>query len=277
MPFSESYFVDNIEGMKKYPDGYFELAICDIEYGIGASKPTKKPNQVKQKNGTTLQIENPNYVHSDWDMKKSSRAYFDELFRVSQKQIVFGGNYYGLEGGFLVWDKLNGLTDQYGCELAWLSFTKRTDIVYYMWSGMMQGRYCGKDVKQALIQQGNKQLNEKRIHETQKPIKLYEWIIDNYANEGDKIIDTHLGSQSSRIAAYKKGFYFVGFENNENHFARGEKRFAEEIEKFKTETNLQNRQLSLLQDLLIFSNSDGEIENGFRTQEIVKSLKEIIS
>lgn len=244
MPYSESYFINNIDGMRNYPDNYFKLAVPDIEYCLGASKPTKKPNQVKQKNGSVLKIENPIYIHSDWDMKKSTQEYFDELFRVSEKQIIFGGNYYGLEGGYLVWDKLNGLTDQFGCELAWLSFTKRTDIVYYMWSGMMQGRYCGKDVKQALVQQGNKKLNEKRIHETQKPVKLYEWIFDNYANEGDKILDTHLGSQSSRIAAYKKGLHFVGFENNENHFTRGEKRFAEEIEKFEIEKELSCRQLT---------------------------------
>ena len=122
------------------------------------------------------------------------------MFRVSKNQIIFGGNYYGLEGGYLVWDKLNGNSDQYDCELAWLSFTKRTDLVYYMWSGMIQGECASRDVRKALRQIGNKRLNEKRIHETQKPIKLYDWIINEYKIKGN-VFDSHLGSGSNRIAS----------------------------------------------------------------------------
>ena len=138
-------------------------------------------------------------------------------------------DYYGLEGGYLVWDKLNGLTDQYDCELAWLSFTKRTDLVYYMWSGMIQGETPSRDVRKALRQIGNKSLNEKRVHPTQKPIKLYEWLLNEYAKEGDKILDTHLGSGSNRIACYRNGFDFVGFELDKDYYEAQEKRFKTEL------------------------------------------------
>ncbi|WP_264550480.1 DNA methyltransferase [Flavobacterium sp. N2820] len=228
-PISLAYNLDCIIGMKQYPDLYFDYAIVDIEYCIGASKPTLKPKFVRQSNGSKISIKQNNYKHSDWDFKKSSEEYFKELFRISKNQIIFGGNYYGLEGGYLVWDKLNGATDQFGCELAWLSFTKRTDIVYYLWSGMMQGIYCGKDVRKALIQQGNKQLNEKRIHETQKPIKIYDWILNEYVEPGSKVIDTHLGSGSNRISNYWFGNEFHSFEIDKEKFDAQEKRFQIEI------------------------------------------------
>lgn len=218
--------INNIEYMKDTPDKYFDLAVVDIEYNIGASKPSIKPCSVKQKNGRSLSIKQPNYLHKDWDFKKSSKEYFNQLFRISKKQIVFGGNYYGLEGGYLVWDKLNGESDQFGCELAWLSFTKRTDIVYYLWAGMFQGVYCGRNIQKALVQQGNKTLNEIRIHPTQKPILLYKWILKNYAKPDFKIIDTHLGSASLAIAAYDFGIAeFVGLEIDKDIFRAAEQRF----------------------------------------------------
>lgn len=105
---SNVYNMDCVEYMKTLPNSFFDWALCDIEYGIGASKPSKKPNIVKQANGNVLAVKNSNYKHSDWDFRKSTPEYFKELFRVSKNQIIFGGNYYGLEGGYLVWDKLNG-------------------------------------------------------------------------------------------------------------------------------------------------------------------------
>lgn len=246
MTISETYFIDNIEGMKKYPDGYFDLALCDIEYGIGASKPSKKPILKRQKNGNFLKVNNPIYTPKEWDFSKSTDAYFEQLFRVSKNQIVFGGNYYPqLSGGAIVWDKINGCSDQYGCEIAYQSFNNRTDIIYYMWAGMFQGKYCGKDIRKAMVQQGNKSLNEKRIHETQKPVILYEYLLDEYAKTGQKIIDTHMGSQSLRIAAYKKGLHYVGFENDQEHFDNGENRFYTEIEAYENLKLLQKKQLSL--------------------------------
>ena len=231
---SEVYNIDCIEYMKTVEDNFFDWAICDIEYGIGASKPSKKPHTVKQSNGSFLNVKQNNYTHSDWDFKKSSPEYFKQLFRISKNQIIFGGNYYGLEGGYLVWDKLNGLTDQYDCELAWLSFTKRTDLVYYMWSGMIQGETPSRDIRKALRQIGNKKLNEKRIHETQKPVKLYDWIINEYKIKG-KVFDSHLGSGSNRIANALNGNDFYACEIDEEKFLAQEKRFKQYLQQPKLE------------------------------------------
>lgn len=222
--------MDNIKFMKQFPDKFFDLANPDIEYGIGASKPTIKNAFARQKNGSLLPVEQKRYVHKDWDLKLSTDEYFNELFRVSKEQIIWGGNYYQqLSGGFLVWDKLNGECDQFGCEMAWTSMSKRTDIVYFLWSGMMQGVYCGRDVKKALRQQGNKQLNEKRIHPTQKPVALYRWTFQQYAKPGYKILDTHMGSQSSRIAADIEGVDFYGCENDPDIFQDGQMRFQNHL------------------------------------------------
>jgi site-specific DNA-methyltransferase (adenine-specific) len=193
--------------------------VVDLEYCIGASKPTITPDFVTQKNGSKKRVKQPNYIQKDWDFKMSPPEYFLELFRVSKNQVIFGGNYYGLSGGYLVWDKLNGESDQYGCELAWLSFTKRTDIIYYMWAGMMQGVYCGKNIKRASVQQGNKSLNDKRIHPTQKPIPVYDWIYKEYLPAGGKVLDTHLGSGRNRISADKAGnIEFIGFELDADYY-----------------------------------------------------------
>lgn len=218
---------DNMELMARYPDGYFDLAIVDLEYCIGASKPSNKSGYVKQKNGLKSFVNQPNYTHKDWDLKKSSKEYLKELFRVSENQIIWGGNYYGLEGGYLVWDKLNGECDQFGCELAWLSFSKRTDIIYYLWSGMMQGLTPSKNMRKALIQQGNKSKNEKRIHPTQKPVKVYEWLLMNYAKEGDKILDTHLGSGSIAIACHNLGFDLTACELDKEYYDSAMKRLKQ--------------------------------------------------
>ncbi len=225
---SEAKYIDNIEYMQKFPDNFFDLANVDIEYGIGASKPSVKPNNPTQKNGDKLRVKKPNYIPKEWDNKQSGKEYFDELFRVSKDQIIFGANYYGIKGGCLVWDKLNGSNDQMDCEVAYCSFNSRCDLVYYMWSGMFQGVYCGKDVRKALVQQGNKLLNEKRIHPTQKPIMLYDWIYKEYLPKGGKVLDTHLGSGSNRIAADRAGnIDFYSCENDLDHFNDQEKRWKQ--------------------------------------------------
>jgi site-specific DNA-methyltransferase (adenine-specific) len=224
---------DNMELMKRFPDNYFDLAIVDLEYCIGASKPSIKPNTAVQKNGNKLNIKQSNYTQKDWDFKLSCPKYLKELFRVSKNQIIFGGNYYGLVGGYLVWNKLNGESDQFGCELAWLSFTKRTDIVNFMWAGMFQGIYCGYDIRKALIQQGNKQLNEKRLHPTQKPVQLYKWILNKYAKEGDKILDTHLGSGSIAIACHDYKFDLTCCELDVDYYNKAVERIKNHISQIK--------------------------------------------
>lgn len=228
-PVSEVKLMDCVKYMAGLKTKSIDIGIVDPPYGIGADKPTRKPNVAIQKNGSLLRTPNNAYTHKDWDDFAPGGDYFSQLERVCKNVIVWGGNYSGLQGGYIVWDKLNGGSDQFGCELAFQSFNNRTDIVYFMWSGMMQGVYCGKDVRMALQQQGNKALNEKRIHPTQKPIALYEWLLKNYAKPGDKILDTHLGSQSSRIAAYKLGFDFYGTEIDEQYFNEGCARFEKSI------------------------------------------------
>ena len=227
------YNCDNMEFMKGLPDNYYELAIVDLEYNIGASKPSKKPEFVKQKNGKMLRVTPKNYEHTDWDNKLSSAEYLEELFRISKNQIIFGGNYYGLSGGYIVWDKINGDSDQFGCELAWQSFNKRTDIVRYMWQGMFQGVYIGKDIHKSAVQQGDKSLNQNRIHPTEKPIILYKWLLDNYAKKGDKIFDSHLGSASIAIACWDYGFCLDGCELNEKYFNTAVERFENHIKQQK--------------------------------------------
>lgn len=225
---SKAYNCDCLEYMKSLPDNYFDLAIADPPYGIGASKPSKKAERARQSDGSILQVPVTDFGKKDWDDTIPSQEFFDELRRVSKNQIIWGANYFGLQGGMIVWDKINGNSDQYDCEIAYQSFNKRTDLVHYMWNGMFQGKYCGRDIRQAAVQQGNKALNEKRIHPTQKPVILYEWLLNNYAKKGDRIFDPMMGSQSSRIAARRLGFDYVGCELDKEYFEKGCSRFNSE-------------------------------------------------
>lgn len=222
---SKAYNCDCLEYMKSLPDNYFDLAIADPPYGIGASKPSKKPSNILQKNGSIMSASVTDFGKKNWDNNIPTQEFFDELRRVSKNQIIWGANYFGLQGGMIVWDKINGNSDQYDCEIAYQSFNKRTDLVHYMWNGMFQGKYCGRDIRQAAMQQGNKALNEKRIHPTQKPVILYEWLLNNYAKKGDRIFDPMMGSQSSRIAAYRLGFDYVGCELDKEYYDKGCTRF----------------------------------------------------
>lgn len=238
--------IDCMEYMQGIPDKTFDLVIADPPYGIGGDKPAKKPTFRRQKNGTFLPVKQSDYGKKNWDSKIPSQNFFDELRRISRHQIIFGANYFGLQGGMIVWDKINGDCDQMGCEIAYKSFDNRTDIVHFMWNGMMQGVYCGTDIGRALVQQGNKSLNEKRIHPTQKPVALYAWLLQNYANPGDRIFDPMMGSQSSRIAAHKLGFDYVGCEIDKEYFELGNERFdAECLNIIKTPSGHIVEQLSL--------------------------------
>ncbi|WP_282780366.1 DNA methyltransferase [Phaeodactylibacter xiamenensis] len=206
--------LDEREGLPSYPDNFFDLAIVDPQYKIGASKPSKKGTKCKQKNGTILHVKESDYGKKTWDDNLMPNRYFQELKRVSKRQIIWGANYqnFPLRGGRLVWDKVNGASDQYDCEIAYLSWTLRTEIVYFMWNGMMQGLYPTRDIRKAWRQQGNKSLNEKRYHPTQKPVALYKWILEEYAQPGDTILDTHVGSASSLLAFDLLGFNYHAFE-----------------------------------------------------------------
>jgi len=195
VPCNVVYHEDCMEGLKRFPDNYFDLAVVDPPYGIGYAKRKSKTK--------TSKIQ---YTPKDWDNKTPNIEYWDELFRVSKNQIVWGGNYFELPTTrcFIVWDKCQpeGL-DQAMCEMAWTSFNKSAKIY------------------KTSIQQ----IQFTRIHPTEKPIILYEWIYKNYTSEGNLILDTHLGSGSSRIAAHKAGLSFVGFEIDAEYYAAQEKRF----------------------------------------------------
>jgi site-specific DNA-methyltransferase (adenine-specific) len=199
---------DCIEGMRHYPNKYFDLAVVDPPYGIGedGSKNYTRSKKTKSKNYKGF---------SGNDVEPPSDEYFTEILRVSKNQIVWGANHFisriPIDSScWLIWDKENGETDFADCELAWTSFKTAARKFKYKWQGMLQ-----QDMK-------NKEL---RIHPTQKPIALYDWIFHNYAKPTDKILDTHLGSGSSRIAAYKHGLDFTGFELDKEYFEASEKRF----------------------------------------------------
>lgn len=205
---SNAFNMDCMEAMKEFPDNYFELAIVDPPYGIGESNKKRKnvPNSMWKVAKNDLQ-----YKNKTWDNKLPEPEYYLELFRVSKNQIVWGGNYMTQylppKMGWVFWDKKNGDSDFSDGELAWTSFNVGLRKFEWQWHGFI------------------KQEREKRFHPTQKPVALYKWLLSNYAKEGDKILDTHLGSGSSRIAAWDMGFDFWGYELDAEYFEAQEKRF----------------------------------------------------
>lgn len=213
---SEVFNEDCMIGMARYPDKWFDLAVVDPPYGI-------RQDGHRENNRSKL-AKSKNYHKALWDQPKPNEDYFNELFRVSVNQIIWGANHFISRMPFdssswIVWDKDNSghFAD---CELAWSSFDTAVRRFKFTWNGMLQG-----DMK-------NK---ESRIHPTQKPIALYSWIFDRYATKGMKILDTHLGSQSSRIAADKAGMNFTGFELDKDYFDAGCKRY----DQYKQQLTLQ--------------------------------------
>lgn len=211
MPISNAYNLDCMAGMKEFPDKFFELAIVDPPYGIG------EDGRRNHTRGKLAKAKDWRY-NSRYDNSIPDENYFIELRRVSKNQIIWGGNYFidYLEktNCFIIWDKDNNSNDFADCELAWTSFETAVRKFKFRWNGMLQENMSNK---------------EERIHPNHKPIALYKWLLQNYAKPGDKILDTHLGSQSSRIAAYKLGFDFFGYEIDETYFKQGCERFEKSI------------------------------------------------
>jgi len=209
VPTSEVYLEDCVKGLKRFNDNHFDLAIVDPPYGLGIDGQkgdVKKGVQIRK-------------AHSfkGWDNAIPTAEYFAELKRVSKNQIIWGGNYFTEflqpTKAWIFWYKgQQDLTMSDG-EMAWTSMDKVTRMV---------------NIHRTHIWQ------EKPMHPTQKPVKLYDWILDKYATEGDFILDTHLGSGSSRIAAYKGGFNFIGFEIDQEYYEKQEKRFND----FKSQLRL---------------------------------------
>lgn len=207
-PVSKVLNIDCLEYMKTLPDNYFDLCIADPPYGIGAGKMTMG-------NG-----KNKKYKKKDWDSSIPKEAVFDEILRTCKNVVIWGGNYFDLPKtkSWIVWDKgIYGDTSFADGELAWTNFNTVLRIANIRYKG-----FIGAD--------------KNRIHPTQKPVALYSWMLKNYGKEGDKIFDPFLGSGSSRIAAYKMGFDFVGCEIDEEYFRMQEERFQKEcngVEKLK--------------------------------------------
>ena len=211
---SEVHNIDCLEFMRSLPDKFFSLAVCDPPYGIGISS-----NSFRQK-----------HEKLNWDNEIPNQEYFNELFRISSNQIIWGGNYFDLppSQGFIIWDKKQPQDFSSAmCEFAWMSIQSPAKIFRL----------------HVVTAETNK------IHPTQKPVALYKWLLENYAKKGDKIFDSHLGSQSSRIAAYDLGFDFYGCELDKQYFDEGCARFeahktkCEEIAKLgyaKTELSKNN-------------------------------------
>lgn len=219
--------MDCMQGMKEFPDKYFDLAIVDPPYGRKEHGGRNRSRYVRQKNGSKIFVKDGQYENRKWDSEPPSEDYFNELMRVSKNQIIFGCNYfdYPLIGGRIVWDKCNEGSDQSDAEIAYCSMNDRVDIFHYMWRGMFQG----KSITEGTTQQGNKRLNEKRIHPTQKPVALYEWLLNKYAKPNDIILDTHVGSASSLIACYNTNHKFVGFELDEYYYKVSKQRLDTEM------------------------------------------------
>lgn len=227
LPFINIMHVDCMIHMSSLPDSYYDLAIIDPNYGIGASRPSKKGKRVKQKDGSYVNIKQSDYKHKCWDDNTVSNECLSEVIRVSKRQIIWGVNYFDfpLPGGRIIWNKLNGESDQSDCEIAYYSEGNRVDLFYYMWRGMMQGKKPSRIYAEANIQIGNKKNNEKRIHPTQKPVILYKYLLQNYANKGDKIFDSHLGSGSISIACHDLGFDLDACEIDSDYYEQAKKRY----------------------------------------------------
>ena len=190
--------LDCMEGMKRYKDKHFDLAIVDVPYGV------------LDKQGGRIDA---NFKANKWDIKPT-KEYFDQLFRISQNQIIWGANNFILPETeyFIVWDKMQTVDNFASAEYAWTNCKIPAKVFRYSIHKEMADR------KQ----------NGGKIHPTQKPVKLYKWLLRNYAKKGDLILDTHVGSASSLIACYDMGFDAVGFELDKDYYEASKKR----LEKF---------------------------------------------
>jgi len=197
--------------MKTCKDKQFDLAIVDPPYGI---------KQGGEKNKTRGKLAISKDYHAFEDNEPPKKEYFNELFRISKNQIIWGANHFIHlipydSSCWIVWDKINGDSDFADCELAWTSFQSSVRKFCFKWQGMLQG-----DMKH----------KETRIHPTQKPVALYKWLLSKYAHVGDKLLDTHSGSGSFRIAAYDMGFDLISCELDADYCKANEARYQAHIQ-----------------------------------------------
>ena len=208
------YNCDNMEFMKNIPDNYYDLAIVDPPYGINMGSGHKGSNKRGDKDKHKTFAGNDNSI--------PNKEYFDELFRISKNQIIWGGNYMTKflepKSSWLIWDKVQ--PEEFSmamAELAWSSFDSPIKIFK-------------KVAKGGFLTNGT---IDQRIHPTQKPVSLYKWLLDKYAKENDKILDTHLGSMSIAIACHDYGFYLDGCELDKEYFDKGVQRVVNYVSQQK--------------------------------------------
>lgn len=216
--YTSDYFAllrdDCMQWLTEYPDNHFDLAIVDPPYGINASSMNMgdgyygkgRKDRLNQGAGK-LKTRNLQIMKSDWDERPPRQDYFDELRRISRNQIIWGGNYFPLPPtrGIVCWDKMQPWPNFSAWEMAWTSFDSPAKL--FQFNNAISGK----------------------THPTQKPIKLYEWLLRNYAKEGDTILDTHLGSGSSVIACYNMGHHLTGFEIDQDYFTAMKRRIEQHM------------------------------------------------
>ena len=209
---------DNMELMSRYEDNHFDLAIVDPPYGINADEAQNKAAESRKKaNGKSKAGRGwKQYKISNWDKEIPNKKYFDELFRISKKQIIWGGNYFNylwqFSNSYILWNKMQRDFSLADGELAWYSLTNKAMRIF--------------DFSRGGALANNKN-NGGRIHPTQKPVKLYEWLLMNYAKEGYKILDTHLGSGSIAIACHNLGYDLTACELDKDYYNAAMKRIKE--------------------------------------------------
>ena len=210
------YNMDCMDGMKDIPDKFFDIAVVDPPYFSG---PNKRRYYGRAK-GHDIGKRREYQALEHWEIP--DKEYFDELFRVSRHQIIWGCNYfdYHFGPGRIIWDKCRSKTSFSKAEIAYCSLHNTVEIFHFLWDGMMQG----KSIDEGWVQQGNKKLNEYRIHPTQKPVNLYRWIVREYIESGWKVLDTHVGSAGSLIAYHEAGLQYIGFEKDEGMYRKAKAR-----------------------------------------------------
>lgn len=218
---------DCMDYMATVPDKAFDLAIVDPPYGIDVIDSVYKNREEYEHKINKGKAIKAQFLLKDFDKKKCNKKYFNELFRVSKNQIVWGGNYYTnflhQSRGWIFWDKIRYDNDFADGELAWTSFDCNTKQFRFMWNGMLQG----KSITEGETNQGNKKKCEIKIHPTQKPVALYKWLLSRYAHPGDKILDTHGGSGSICIACHDLGYDLTWMELDSDYYAAACKRYKD--------------------------------------------------
>tara|TARA_Y100000114_G_C11690336_1_gene293236 strand:+ start:88 stop:816 length:729 start_codon:yes stop_codon:yes gene_type:complete len=225
---------DCLLALQEYNDDAFALGVVDPPYGIGFDGEDTRMSLGLRKDGSYRVMQawknavnaKPKYIRKDWDSKRPSKEYFTQLLRVCKHVIIWGGNYFAdmlpPSGGYIVWDKGVVMPTLSKCELAYTNCNNHIEMISLLWAGY---RRC-------------EQVN--RIHPTQKPVALYDWIYSHYAKQGDTILDTHLGSGSSAIAAYNAGLDFVGYEIDKDYFDSAKQRLADAMKQRNIFTAVAN-------------------------------------